>query len=109
MAANPDQTITSRTGIEGKTVNINRAPIEEGIEVVRLRRTEIALVDTGGGVIPTARMQIDTDLPEEAVGTVPIPGRTVDLRRGIEERNLIVATIGNGGALGHLQGLVRDR
>lgn len=65
-------------------MKIDIAPIGEGIEAARLRRTEIAPIDTGGGVIPTARMKIDTDLREEVVGTVPIPGRAVDPRKRIE-------------------------
>ncbi|PIG83724.1 hypothetical protein AARAC_007565, partial [Aspergillus arachidicola] len=109
IAVDPDQTIANRTGTEETTVKIDIAPIEEGIEAARLRRTEIAPIDTGGGVIPTARMRIDTDLLEEVVGIVPIPGRAVDLRKMIDKRSLAVATIGNGGTLGHLQGLGLDR
>ncbi|KJK67859.1 hypothetical protein P875_00108885 [Aspergillus parasiticus SU-1] len=109
IAVNPDQTIANRTGTEETTVKIDIALIGEGIEAARLRRTEIAPIDTGGGVIPTARMRIDTDLLEEVVGIVPIPGRAVDLRKMIDKRSLAVATIGNGGALGHLQGLGLDR
>ncbi|QMW45910.1 hypothetical protein G4B11_009365 [Aspergillus flavus] len=84
IAVNPDQTIANRTGTEKTTVKIDITPIGEGIEAARLRRTEIAPIDTGGGVIPTARMKIDTDLREEVVGTVPIPGRAVDPRKRID-------------------------
>ncbi|KNG80096.1 hypothetical protein ANOM_010885 [Aspergillus nomiae NRRL 13137] len=73
------------------------------------REDQIAPIDTGGGVIHTARMKIDTDLLEEVVGIGPIPGRAVDLRERIEKRNLAVAIIDKGGALGHLQGLVLDQ